>query len=717
MRAPAPTLLRTLLTTLLAVPAAAQTAAPVSQPQAAASSPAAAAWIGEIDFGGRLSTVSGDPARYQRLRDLREGPTIDRFRYQRDADAWKATAAVDHAGYRDQRYSATFQRYGRWKASVDWNQIPLFYSADTRTPLVSESAGVLRLDEALRGAIQNGAATSAAFVAHSRPFDLRSRRDLADLRFAYAAARDVDLKFSFLSSGRTGAQPWGASFGQTNAVELPVPIDHRTNDINATAEWSNGRGMARLAYDGSWFNNDVETLVWDNPLRLTDAAATPARGRMALWPDSTAHTVSAAGSIALPARTRAFGYVSIGSWLQDQALLPFTVNTAIAPIPLARPTAEAEARIVSMNYRVTSRPAPMVWLNGQFRVYDYDNRTPRFPVEQYVRADSGAAASLTGGSEPFGYVRHFVDLDASFTPLPFTAFRIGYGREHDDRTFRFLEETTEQVVRAAVDSTGLAWGSVRLQYEHAVRTGDGLDEQVLSDIGEQVSLRQFDISDRTRDRVTAIVQVVPMAWVGLNGSVGIGQENRPDAAFGLQDNDLRSFTVGADVTPRETVTVGATYGFERYTTLQRSRQANPGPQFDDPTRDWSTDMNENVHTLTTSIDLPEVIARTSLRVAYDYVRSHAQYLYLLPANSTLTPPQQLPPVRNEIQRASADLRRTLTGNVALGVGYAYDRYDVDDFALSPGTLNSPVFPTLFSLMYQWRPYTAHTGSVRIMYRW
>ncbi len=115
--------------------------------------------------------------------------------------------------------------------------------------------------------------------------------------------------------------------------------------------------MGKLAYDGSWFTNHVETLIWDNPLRATDLADAPAQGRMALWPDSTAHTVSAAGSVALPARSRAFGSVSMGGWFQDQALLPHTINTAIAAIPLARPTAEAEARILSMNYRVTSRPA------------------------------------------------------------------------------------------------------------------------------------------------------------------------------------------------------------------------------------------------------------------------------------------------------------------------------------------------------------------------
>lgn len=704
-----------LVALLLPAAAAGQAPAPVAQP--AAPGPVSAARIGEIDFGVRVNAISGDPARYQRFRDLRDGPTVDRFRYDRDADAWTFQAAFDHVGYRDQRYSSTFTRYGKLTTSFDWNQVPLFYSTSTRTPFRAESAGVFRLDDALQSAIQSGATTTAALVPATRRLDLRSRRDVADARFVYSATRDLDVRVALTSTRRSGAQPWGLSFGQTNAVELPVPIEHRTNDLNAAVEWSTPGAMARLAYDGSWFNNDVETLVGDNPLRLTDLAATPSQGRMALWPDSTAHTVSAAGSLALPARSRAVGYVSVGSWLQDQALLPHTINSAIAPIPLARDTAEAEARIVAMNYRVTSRPTSLLWLNGQFRLYDYDNRTPHFAVNQYVRVDSGAATSLTGGSEPFGYTRHFADLDASFTPLRFTAFRVGYGREHDDRTFRFLEETTEHTLRAAIDSTGLTWGSVRLQYEHAVRKGEGLDEQVLSDIGEQVSLRQFDISDRTRDRVTAIVQVVPIEIVGFNASLGIGRENRPDAAFGLQDNDLRSFTVGVDVTPRDTIVLGAAYGLENYTTLQRSRQANPGIQFNDPTRDWSTDMDEDVHTWTASVELPQVTSRTTLRFGYDYVRSNAQYLYLLPANSTLTPPQQLPPVLNEIQRASADLRYTLARNVALGAGYAYDRYDVDDFALSPGTLNSPVFPTLVHLMNQWRPYAAHTGSVRLIYTW
>jgi hypothetical protein len=69
--------------------------------------------------------------------------------------------------------------------------------------------------------------------------------------------------------------------------------------------------------------------------------------------------------------------VSVGSWLQNFQLLR---STAIAPIALPRQTANAEARITSMNYRVTSRPTPAI--SGQYRLYDYDNRTPHFAVDQ-----------------------------------------------------------------------------------------------------------------------------------------------------------------------------------------------------------------------------------------------------------------------------------------------------------------------------------------------
>lgn len=678
---------------------------------------------GEVDIGVRATSIDGNDAGFQRWRDLRPGPTIDRLRYTRDGDTWVFRSAFDHVGYRDQRYAASVERIGRLKASFEWNQVPLFYSSVTRTPY-QRQAGTLRLEDGLQAAVQSGAAV-AVYAPALRAFDLRSRRDVADARLVYSVSPELDLLVGVRSTRRHGEQPWGASFGLNNAVEVAAPIEQRTSEVTTAAEWSGRRGSARIAYDGSWFGNDVATLVWDNPLRLTDqthatanvAGDGPSQGRMALWPDSSAHTVSISGSMAMPARTRAFGHVAVGRWLQDDALLPHTINSAIAPIPLPRSSAEAEAHVTSMTYRLTSRPAPAVWLSGQYRLYDFDNRTPHFAVTQYVRLDGNVGTSLTGGSEAFGYTRHFVDVDASLAPVRHAAFRIGYGQELDDRTFRFLETTTDRVFRASLDTAGLSWGSVRLQYDRSVRTGRGLDEQVLSDVGEQVSLRQFDISDRTRDRVTTYVHVAPVASLGLSGSVSVGRENRPDAAFGLQNNDLHALTIGADYAPDERVGIGLSYGYEHYATRQQSRQANPGPQFNDPTRDWWTNLDEDVHTVTLNVDLPRLTDRAQLHVAYDLVASRAAYVYEVRPTSTLAPPRQLSPVRNETHRVNADLRYVVSRRVGLGVGYWFEQWKVDDFAQSPGTLSTALAPGYISLLNQWHPYDAHAAVLRVTYRW
>jgi MtrB/PioB family decaheme-associated outer membrane protein len=679
---------------------------------------------GEVDFGVRVSGGLDDVGRFQTYRDPTSGPTLNRFDYTRDRETWLFQARFENVGYRDQRYQATFDKFGKVKASFDWNQIPTWYSGVSQSPFREELPGVFRLDDATRQAIQNKTATIAAFGPQLQAFDTRARRDIADARFTYSATQNLDLRVNYLTQHRGGHQPWGAAFGLSNANEVPLTLDHRIHQLNTELEWSNPRAMARVGYDGSWFNNGVEALVWDNPLRFTDqthgsayvAGDASAVGRMALFPDSSAHTVSAAGSLALPARTRAFGYVSLGTWLQDERLLPHTINSAIAPIPLPRETAEGEARVTAMNYRITSRPLPMLWLNAQFRLYDFDNRTPHFAVGQYVRVDGTVATSLTGGSEPFEYSRHFFDVDASVTPFRHLALRAGYGREHDDRTYRFLEETTEDVVRASIDATGFAWGSARLQYDHSERHGDGFDEEVLDEIGEQISLRQFDISDRDRDRVSAIVQLTPWNAVGFNVTVSTGQETRPDAVFGLQENDMRALTFGVDLAPRDSFSAGASYAFENYSTLQRSRQANPGVQFNDPTRDWQTDMDENVHTWSFSVN-SQVSRRTTVDAIYDYVHGGAQYLYVLPPDSTLATPQQLPELRNRYHRAAADVRHALTSRLALAVGYRLDKYEVDEFGRSPDVLNTPLIPAFVNTLYQWRPYDVHSGSLRLIYRW
>ena len=701
-------------TTLSIVTAALLLAAGSARAQQASPSPA----NGSLDFGLRTTDVSGDPARLQRFRDIGDGAFLERARLERQGSNWFLDVTAEHVGRRDQRYTASAKAAGKLKLLFEWDQIPLFIGRDTRTLFSVASPGVLRIADDIRQGIQAGRLQLADVVGRASGLEVRSRRDTARLDLVYSATRALDLTLKLRTARRDGTMPWGASFGFNNAAEAPAPIDTRTTDLDAGVEWTNQHGMLRVGYDASSFTNHVGSLVWDSPWRFTDgpSGTVGSQGRLALWPSSHTRGVSAAGSMKLPAGSRFAANLAVGRWTQNENLLPYTINTVLINAPLQRPTAEGEAATLAMNYTFTSRPTRYVWLNARYRYYDFDNRTPPFTASGKVTMDTSQA---TNGhtSEPLGYTRRNLDVDAAITPAAFTSVRVGYSRAVDDRTFRIFARTTDDVVRASVDAVAARVVTLRAIVEHAVRRGSSFDEELLDEIGEQPMLRHFDVADRDRNRVTGLVQLTPAPFLGLSASASIGKDDYRNSGFGLRNNENRTYAFTADVTPRDEVTAGISYTRERYTARQNSRTAAPGVQFTDPTRDWSVDSADRVSTITSNLDLLKLVPKTEIKLAYNMSRSRAAYVYGVPARSTLAPLIQLPTVRNDLHTGTADLRYFLSQKLAIGVMYWNDRYRVDDFALGSATLDQLALPGTLFLGSVYRPYTANSGWIRLLYFW
>ena len=310
--------------------------APPSQPaQPTARSP----FQGTVDFGGLFTTTDGDEARYERYRDTRDG-VYSNLSVNRNTSSSVFNAHALHPGYRDQRYDATLLTK-RVNVLFDWVSVPLNYSYIVSTPFATNGS-TLTLDNNAQQAVQGptnatndgtavgipcapgappaacGNATQVAqaltnrsiYNALASPFELRHVRDTANVGLNFAATRAIDVDANFRSSARDGQQPWGASFAFNTAVELPQPIDQRTNDLSVGASWSNPRGMFRLGWDGSWFNNNFQSLTWDNPIRISDFdngllppngpydpngysnGNGPAQGRESVAPSNTMNVVS-----------------------------------------------------------------------------------------------------------------------------------------------------------------------------------------------------------------------------------------------------------------------------------------------------------------------------------------------------------------------------------------------------------------------------------------
>lgn len=692
------------------VPSAAQIAAPQGL-------------VGWADFGFQFTDVSGDRHRLERYRDFRDGFLLQGFRAQRQGEGWTFDATGTHLGRRDRRVAGEFRNGSKVRASFIYDQIPLYISGDTRSLYRVESAGVLRLDDSMQAAIQGGRGTLANFIGGALPFEVTSERRIAAFDLAVSPTPEFTLNVNVKRTAREGSMPSGASFGFNNAVEIPAPIDTQTTDVNGGVEWANRRGMVRLAYTGSTFTNNIPTLIWDNPVALADSnnysgyilGNAGSQGRMALPPSNTMHGVTAAGSAKLPANSRLNANMTFGTWRQNEPLLPVTINTSVAAAPLPRETAEGDARTTAMNYTFTSQPNRYVYLSARYRWYEFDNRTPQFHPPVDVVFDQ--AVHEAGESEPIGYKRQNFDTDASFTPVPFTAMRIGYSRNVDDRAHRIFERTTENVVRASVDSTAARVVTVRAIFERGQRRGSGFEEELLTSIGEQPKLRHFDVADRDRDRVTALVQLTPAKLLGLSASVSVGKDDYLNSGFGLRNNENKAYMFSADIATKSLFAAGISYTEERFEAEQGSRTASPGPQFFDETRNWFTDSADKVRTVSASLDLLQIRNRVDVSVTYDASRSRATYVYRLPANTTLAAPVQLPALRNDRQTGAADVRLRLTRRLALGLLYWYEKFEVDDFFSGESTLDRLNPAGSMYLGYLFRPYEVSSAAVRLICHW
>ena len=690
---------------------------------------------GSFDFGFRGTHLNGDGARYERYRDLANGPFLDRARYATARRGWMIDLAADNGGRRDQRYAASAIRPGQLKLRGQWDQIPMLMSRSTRTLFTATSPGVLQIDDAVQAQVQAQASSLATAVQNARTFELSSRRHIFDGGGQYVAKNGLTLNTNVRQMNRDGAIPFGGSFGHSNVVETIAPVEHKLTDVDSSAEYAHGDVLVRGGYTGSWFHNEETSLTFDNPFRVTDISTAGSRGRTSLAPSNSLIGVNGLLSYKLPRKSRASIYGSIGS-LRDAGapLLPFTVNTALAVVPLDRTTTEGHARTSSMNLNFVSRPLKAIDIDVRFRTYDYNNKTPQFTVTQRVGYDNAVSAVTVPAlqeTEPFGVKRATFDADLRYSPMRSFSGGVGVSRQSEERTFRIFEKTTDNTLRLLFDSAGNTRITLRSKYEHSQRRGEGDLSAIateLTAIGEQVGMRHYDIASRNRDRVTITAAVVPLSSLSLSGSLAAGKDDYLQSLFGLRDNRHRVLSTGLEYAPSEYRSAGISYSFERYASLSRSRQANPGVQFDDPSRNWATDTTDRAHSIIAHGEVLQLIRHLDMTVFVDYNRTSGLYRYTtgpvadrtLPEETvvptTLPPPTQLPPVRSELSRGNVDFTYALRERWGLGVSLGLERYRVKDFSLDADALSRLDPAGALLLGYQYLPYTSATVFLRTVYR-
>ena len=567
---------------------------------------------GRIEVGIRQIAGERSSSKFEEYRQIRRGFFLQSFRLNLDNLAkgrYFFKAQTRETLERDQSYLLSFGRYAKYRFDFRWDQTPHVFTSAARTLFLESNRGVFTISAPVRSALQSRPGDLPLVLEGARPLDISLQRDLGSGMFVYTPTANWGFQVQYAQEKQTGVRPFGTTTNAfTNMIELPEPIDYRTHRVKAGAEYGNRLWGIQATYMGSIFKNNVDTLVWDNPFRVSDAVGAASRGQLDLYPDNVAHSVSLAGALNLTKSTRFMASIVPGWMRQNDPFLPFTINTALSGLPpLPATSLDGKKQTLAMNYTVTSSVTPSWSLTGRYRSYDYNNDTPSFIFSDYVRTDAGLVG-LARRNLPYAYDRKTLGFDASWEFLEGDFLKLGYEWERFDRAHRDVERSREHTVSAALDLSPKKWLLFRTSYQHSWREPKQYEANEESfplgegafALGQIHELRKFDEAARDRDRAEALVQISPLDTLTFSASYGTTQDRYGKSLFGLYHDINHNYSFELTYSPRPEFSLFAEYTREKYRYSQRSRQRVPptatAPANDSSNNDWQSRTSDLVDT-------------------------------------------------------------------------------------------------------------------------
>jgi MtrB/PioB family decaheme-associated outer membrane protein len=668
---------------------------------------------GEFDLGGRLFIEQPPPENrsiFEQYRDLPEAPFgAFRFRLFRPDESYSLDLGGYNIGQKDQAYFLSTGRLGLWGFDFSWDQIPHTLSTDARSLETETSKGVFALPTP----------RPPLNAYNSAPFqDVRTQWDIARFLVTVTPTLDLDLKADYTLTRKSGDRPLSMAFGSpgNNFVEFIQPIDQTIHDFRLSASYAGEGWQIQGSYALSIFQNGLDSLTAANPcLGLTapsppagcgaDATGAPATGRLSVAPDNMANTISLAGAVNLPLRTRLSANVSYSLRMQDDDFLPHTSNPSLAGDPrLVLPSSNLDGMVqtVLFNLNAVSRPLPPLTLTAKYRLYDLIDDSKELVFPGHVINDRTIVNEPRVNGQ-YGYLKQNAELDGRWRFGEPVALTAGLGWERWDRSdHREVPTSNEYFGKLALDTTPIDWFLGRLTYIPSVRrisdynTDAHAQHSVLEDDpsslagqGQSLLLRKFDEGNRNRQRIDLMLQFTPLDTLTISPTGSYRYDDYPDSTLGLQNG--KTWTLGIDIgwSPFQWLSFAVGYEYEYGKTHQqsRSREQTGTTIFDFSDFTWTSeniDRIQTVHAGFRATLIPKVLEWT-LDLAYSDANGEVNTSNPTkpksgtPAQRTSAMAKPFPGADDSLIRLGTAIRYTLPKGWAATVAYAFEKFTGTDF--------------------------------------
>jgi MtrB/PioB family decaheme-associated outer membrane protein len=700
--------------------------------------------------------VDTNSSKFNEYRDWSSGFAIPRMKISGEDDKGRYLEFKSSwVGRRDARYMLDYGVSGKWSMMIDYNKIPHNFGNNGLILFAETSPGRWQISDSIQRSLQTTLTQQFAtdrtrinyayldglitpYLNAASTIDLGLQRDRTRAVFNVGQMGRLAWKLDYSHENRTGNRPYGASFGFGNAIELPEPIDYATDGATLSGELSGKHGGLTFGYRYSAFKNDVDALIYDNPFRITDSTDPSAYqapgsasvggaaiGQADLAPDNEAGTLFVNGRWRAGSWTMN-GALSLNQMKQNDALLPYTLNSAIRGIdfdrttfaatdPGALPVANADTQVdvLSFSGAVNGKLGKAFTLGFKVRYYDYDNGSSRIEFPGYVRFN-GVWEDIGRVTVPYSYTVQDLGADLGWNFGEASRLGLAFNRQSWDRTFREVKDSDEDVIKLTYDTR---FGDLQLRaaYEWGDRSiGDYRTEAMEATFIEPEgitnlpALRKYDEAARTYDGY--YVQAWWYASEKLDFAFGVNQrsDDYDESRFGLVSDEVLQYNAEVNFAIAEGTNLYAFYQRSEREVFQRSRQSGATPSTN-PLDDWDVTFDENNDTAGAGFK-SALGERWNIDLGATWNKSDGLADFFSPPGGSPNLAVGFDDYEDiEILSARFALDFQVSENITAGLDYRYEDYTLDSF-LVRGLEN--YMPAALLLNANFGDYTANVVGLR-----
>jgi hypothetical protein len=482
---------------------------------------------GTVEIGVQgFDIQGGHTAKFEEVRDVAKGFLVQKLKLNFGSPGSPYFLSLRGLELSETDRSITMEagRVGKFRTKFVWDQTPHYFGTG-QSFLIRTGPGYYSVDPTLRAALQavtlpdsmrtpvNGALpTLVRQQLLTAPLtEVRLRRDQAVFTAEYEVSNNIEIYTRFSWLRNRGTRPMSAGTFVRRPVpgnglpdiggswegigqEFLEPVDQRTTQFKLGIRYIAERWSAGADYDLSFFRNRVDSVIFENPFRVTDqegclpnsmppptlTCGASNRFRTVHWqtdlaPNNDYHRFTFWAKVDLTSHTQVRGNVSVAFLSQNDAFLPWTLNTAIVPThwdaasPVVDPTdvnelpaqsLQGEMRDINQEFALVDRHRSFRF-HARYRSQSLDNQSPMIEFPGYAafgdstwRAPATDFYNLPIDNLDWDFRRQNAEAGFVWEAAPELTWRVDYEWEGWNRKFRDVNRNNQHSVRN------------RLEFEH-----------------------------------------------------------------------------------------------------------------------------------------------------------------------------------------------------------------------------------------------------------